>query len=258
MSKLLFDESPLVILPSLAKMIGLNESIILQQIHYWITKKQGIIHENKQWIYNSIKSWNEQFPFFSENTIRRTIENLVKLKILDLKQLSEDKRDRTNYYSINYKELENSTNAFTQNGRMDVTNLGKPCNQNEQMTIYTENTTKITTENISAKRAFDKLEKPNDVSEQVWQDYLSHRKLKKASISKTVIESLRVEAMKAGISLEEAMSYSITMGWQGFKSDWVNKTSKPTEKETNMDRYIKRLQEEEERKGSNIIENGDF
>jgi len=33
---MLFDKYPLVINPRLAALIGLNEAIILQQVHYWI------------------------------------------------------------------------------------------------------------------------------------------------------------------------------------------------------------------------------
>ena len=36
MSKLLIQDRPIMILPTLAIKIGLNESIILQQIHYWL------------------------------------------------------------------------------------------------------------------------------------------------------------------------------------------------------------------------------
>ena len=38
-SKLLIDEPPLQVLPSLALKIGLNEAIILQQVHYWLNPK---------------------------------------------------------------------------------------------------------------------------------------------------------------------------------------------------------------------------
>lgn len=33
---ILYDEKPLVISPKLARTIGLNEAIIVQQIHYWL------------------------------------------------------------------------------------------------------------------------------------------------------------------------------------------------------------------------------
>ncbi len=36
MNKLLIDDYPIRVLPKLAELIGLNEAIILQQMHYWI------------------------------------------------------------------------------------------------------------------------------------------------------------------------------------------------------------------------------
>lgn len=78
MSKLLLlDEQPLLVMPQLAKEIGLNEAIILQQIHYWIkSPKSGVIINDEKWVYNSVVQWNEQFPFWSANTIRRALNNL--------------------------------------------------------------------------------------------------------------------------------------------------------------------------------------
>ncbi|SDN86290.1 hypothetical protein SAMN05443253_12225 [Bacillus sp. OK048] len=36
MSRLLINEGPVKIIPSLATKIGLNEAVVLQQIHYWL------------------------------------------------------------------------------------------------------------------------------------------------------------------------------------------------------------------------------
>ena len=36
MSKMIIDDRPLMVLPKLATAIGLNEAIVLQQIHYWL------------------------------------------------------------------------------------------------------------------------------------------------------------------------------------------------------------------------------
>jgi len=65
------------------------------------------------------------------------------------------------------------------------------------------------------------IQKPHDVSNQVWIDFLDHRKKKKASVSETVISRFRDEAKKIGWTLEQAMIESAAQGWQGFKSDWV-------------------------------------
>ncbi|WP_306465184.1 hypothetical protein [Thermaerobacillus caldiproteolyticus] len=38
----LLNEGTLVILPSLAANVGLNESIILQQLHYWLERSTQV------------------------------------------------------------------------------------------------------------------------------------------------------------------------------------------------------------------------
>lgn len=65
--------------------------------------------------------------------------------------------------------------------------------------------------------------KPDDVSEQVWNDFLSLRKAKKAPVTAMVIDRIAKEATRASYSLEEALSECIFRGWQGFNADWVNK-----------------------------------
>jgi len=62
--------------------------------------------------------------------------------------------------------------------------------------------------------------RPDDVPEQVWQDFLTHRKSKRAPVTDTVLAGFRTEARKAGISLADAMSTSCRRGWQGFEADW--------------------------------------
>lgn len=101
---LLFNEPPLVISPTLAKELGLNEAIILQQLHYWLQKSDHI-HEGKKWIYNSYPSWVEQFPFWSEITIKRTITSLETKGFIISDNFNKLGFDRTKWYTINYDLL---------------------------------------------------------------------------------------------------------------------------------------------------------
>lgn len=72
--------------------------------------------------------------------------------------------------------------------------------------------------------------KPDDVSQGCWDDFLAHRKQKRAIVTDRVIHRIRVEADIAGFTLEEALNECVDRGWQGFKADWVMK------KESNVDR----------------------
>jgi hypothetical protein len=75
MSKLLIYDNPIMILPSLAQKIGLNEAVMLQQIHYWLVSSQHE-KEGRKWVYNTYRDWQLQLPFWSESTIKRSIKSL--------------------------------------------------------------------------------------------------------------------------------------------------------------------------------------
>jgi hypothetical protein len=122
-SKLLFNKSPLVIDPDLAVLLGLNESIIIQQIHYWLQineKSNHNFYDGHCWTYNTYKEWQKQFPFLSVKTIQRTINNLESCRLIVSSNYNKMKIDRTKWYRIDYKILE--TLEESPFGHIDRTN----------------------------------------------------------------------------------------------------------------------------------------
>jgi hypothetical protein len=109
MSRLLFDSRPLVIDPTLAKLIGLNEAIIVQQVHYWLENKREAGKEKKidgfHWVYNTLEEWHKQFPFWSSKTVQRTISKLENKGLLISGCFNKMPTDRTKWYRINYEKL---------------------------------------------------------------------------------------------------------------------------------------------------------
>lgn len=100
---LLLTTRPIVINPDLAYSIGLNEAIALQQVNYWLQETtSGLERDGERWIYNTTEQWLEQFPFWSESTLKRTFTRLKTLGVLKIEQLNKSQRDMTNYYTINY------------------------------------------------------------------------------------------------------------------------------------------------------------
>ena len=75
----LFNSHPLVVDKELATILGLNEALVLQQLNYWIEinkKNKRNFHEGKYWTYNTINEWQEEFPFWSTSTVKRTFKKL--------------------------------------------------------------------------------------------------------------------------------------------------------------------------------------
>ena len=105
-SSLLIQESPLTVQPNLAVLIGLNEAIFLQQLQYWISREAGVCDEyGRRWIYNTVKQWNVQFPFWSESTIKRTIKSLEDQEVM-ISTVIGNSYNKTKAYTINYELIE--------------------------------------------------------------------------------------------------------------------------------------------------------
>ena len=110
MSIYLFDEQPIAANKALARALGLNEALVLQQINYWIeiNKKSGKnYHDEKYWTYNSIRAWQEKdFDYMSVDTVKRTFAKLEKAGYLLIGNYNKDPRDKTKWYTINDEKLE--------------------------------------------------------------------------------------------------------------------------------------------------------
>ena len=70
------------------------------------------------------------------------------------------------------------------------------------------------------------LKRPRNVTKKTWDDFLVHRKNKKAPLTETAFIGIKNEVKKTTISLEEALIMCQARGWQSFKSDWINKEQK--------------------------------
>lgn len=150
---LLFDEQPIVYDRTLAKILKNNgadrAATVLQQVHYWVennkkNQKYEAYVNGYWWSYRSIKEWHEKdFSYWSYPTVRNLFKSLRDERLLIALPLSKDKSDRTNWYRINYENLEklyenfkkekeehllNLTNAFAKNQQMG-------CDKNQQMDV---------------------------------------------------------------------------------------------------------------------------
>jgi hypothetical protein len=66
---------------------------------------------------------------------------------------------------------------------------------------------------------------PESVPDHVWHDFLAIRKAKHSPLTATALRGIEREAVKAGMSLADALATCCERGWQGFKAEWVAKQS---------------------------------
>jgi DnaD/phage-associated family protein len=150
-NNLLLDDKPLVILPSLAEKLGLNEAIFIQQLHYWL-KDSNNIRDGLKWVYNTYEDWNEQFPFWSIRTLKRVITGLENNGFIITANYNQMKIDKTKWYRIDYEKLnELVARPSCQNGTSKVTDC--PIEGDKLASPLPEITTEITTEKKEVEEA---------------------------------------------------------------------------------------------------------
>ena len=71
------------------------------------------------------------------------------------------------------------------------------------------------------KKQETNIKRPRNVSKKTWDDFLVHRKNKKAPLTETALKGIKNEVKKTSISLEDALVMCQARGWQSFKSDWI-------------------------------------
>lgn len=106
----------------LASRIGLNSAIIFQHIHYWCAQNKkggrnaieyeyndGSDGEAKKvtkvffWTYNSVREYQETFPYLTYDQIRRCLEKLLKNGLIFSGVFNEVGYDRTKWYTVSPK-----------------------------------------------------------------------------------------------------------------------------------------------------------
>ena len=109
MNRRIFDNYYIGINKELAEGLGVNEAIVLQQIHGWLVsnEKRGLNYKNgRYWTFNSLKKWHENhFSFWSESTLKRVFTSLENKGILIVGNFNRSKLDRTKWYSIDYDRV---------------------------------------------------------------------------------------------------------------------------------------------------------
>lgn len=258
MSPLLINEPPLQVLPSLAVAIGLNEAIVLQQIHYW-TLRVPLYEDGEAWVYNTVEQWQEQFPFWSTDTIGRTLKSLRERGVVVAERRTANTFDKTLKYRIDRQVLDS---LHTRNLRVSIPQPaarlpqpaaidgGKlPASKDATCgSLCTETTQETTAETTAAAAAPAPTAKPkksakpevrpltaqdliaDGISEEVAVEFIAHRSRVKAPLTPLSWKGLKREAGKVahmGMTLDDVLAKCVERKWQAFEADWVLNGKQP-------------------------------
>ena len=137
--------------PALAKEIGLNESLILLQIEFWISISNNE-RDGKRWTYQSVRDMQEKsFSFWSISTINRAVNKLIDEGYIIEGNFNKMKYDKTRWFALNFEKL-NELESISINGddtgvfHNDTRSNQNDTRSNQNDTTIPEITTEITTE----------------------------------------------------------------------------------------------------------------
>lgn len=133
-----FAKEPLVLNTVLAEKVGLNEAIVLQQLHYWLQRSPHE-HDGKLWVYNTYAEWQKQFPWWSDTTIKRIFTALEKSGYVESGNFNKAAFDKTKWYTVNYStfaydpiEQVKMTRREGQNDPLEEVNMTRPIPETTQ------------------------------------------------------------------------------------------------------------------------------
>lgn len=114
----LLEEPPILVYPTLAKLLGINAAIIFQQLHFLLgvtekAKSKYNFIDGQWWVYNSYPEWREYFPWITERTIQNHFLELEGLGIVKSRQSVKHPTDRRKWYTIDYEAWTNHLDSTT-------------------------------------------------------------------------------------------------------------------------------------------------
>ena len=118
MANILYEIEPRIINTKLARIIGLNEAIVLQQLHYWIEKNKAAdknYNDGRYWTFGTVQEYRDRdFDFWSYETVKRVFAKLVSMGLVVTGNYNKMKIDMTKWYAIDYAVLDEFVSKSTQ------------------------------------------------------------------------------------------------------------------------------------------------
>ena len=87
----------------IANKYGMGEAIILHRMVFYLEKniaKNKHFYDGNYWIYNSVKAWQELFPYLTIEKLRTIFKNLKEKGAIITGNYNKFSYDRTTWYAI--------------------------------------------------------------------------------------------------------------------------------------------------------------
>lgn len=107
----------------IAELVGVNAATIYHNMQFWINKNKANNNNYKDgnwWIYNSVKAWQELFPFMTIRAVRTALQKLIDAGLIEKGEYNAKGYDKTTWYAIcqnRQMDLSETANGFVNNDK---------------------------------------------------------------------------------------------------------------------------------------------
>lgn len=126
-----------------AEEYGVDASVMLYNIRHWsmVNKANGTnFIDGKYWTYNTVKAFQEIFPFWTATSIRRVLKNLEAKGAIISDYHSNNTHDRTKWYALAENAIQENDDCISENQEEHslkpvsaFVETNKSINQNQQI-----------------------------------------------------------------------------------------------------------------------------
>ncbi len=103
MGTVLLEEPCIPLFPSLARLVGVDEAILLQHLHFLLDR--GDIRDGRRWVCNRYDEWQRHLSWWSARKIQRLFLGLEKRGYVVAAHFNRSPIDKTKWYRLDYDRL---------------------------------------------------------------------------------------------------------------------------------------------------------
>lgn len=203
-----------------AQKYGLRESILIANFQFWVSHNHANgthAYDGRTWTYNSVRAFEDLFPYLTNKQIRTSLDALVTLNVLVRGNYNEKPADRTCWFAFTDEFLAENPLPSRANGHpkkekpLPSRANGVPCGANASALEGKSLIEQIVNTDRGSAAA------PWSLPKSLFQDFLKVRDAKRAGpLTETAKDAMKLEIEKAGITLKEAVTACCQYSWPTF------------------------------------------
>jgi hypothetical protein len=196
----------------------INAAIIIQQLHYWMNKKEvGVIIQGVKYVYNTFVDWvNEQFSWLSVWQFRKAMSLLRSLGIVKVVRYKARQWNQTNYYTLDGDRLM----EWAKSESIEISEMWSNTPQSEEYqslevrdTNISLNEPKSTTRDLATEQSAAAPRKTALRKEEIQKRVKPLQESSTANAGQNKVKSEQVESTKSGDKITGKVDYIVNKDW---------------------------------------------